>query len=210
MSIKYVGRTTDFSGKSLWEIVGNLKNYGVGRLVYQQKYTRYPEPCYFKILKVTPIQHDGNLDNPHENLRKVIVLVANVFRGNLEPEVREIFRTSYKPDFRLIPKHEEHKWIEKTKTVQREPKYIDPWIDMPPLMKEVIARDLHLTGQAVTPEKLKLKLIPRHKSTNLSRLADEHHPPTVTIDSFLGTPLSPELYEIKPEVAEYFSEKKPF
>lgn len=64
MSIKYVGRTTDFSGKSLWEIVGNLKNYGVGRLVYQQKYTRYPEPCYFKILKVTPIQHDGNLDNP--------------------------------------------------------------------------------------------------------------------------------------------------
>ena len=31
--VKYVGRTTDFRGKSLWEILGNLKNYGVGRVV---------------------------------------------------------------------------------------------------------------------------------------------------------------------------------
>jgi small subunit ribosomal protein S34 len=31
--IKYIGRKTDFRGKSLWEIVGNLKNFGVGRVV---------------------------------------------------------------------------------------------------------------------------------------------------------------------------------
>jgi len=33
MSIKLIGRTTDFKGKPLWEILGNLKNFGVGRIV---------------------------------------------------------------------------------------------------------------------------------------------------------------------------------
>lgn len=52
MPIKYIGRTTDFKGKPLWEILGNLKNFGVGRLVVRNRFQRYPEPCYMKILKV--------------------------------------------------------------------------------------------------------------------------------------------------------------
>lgn len=32
-TIKLIGRTTDFRGKSLWELLGNLKNFGVGRVV---------------------------------------------------------------------------------------------------------------------------------------------------------------------------------
>lgn len=36
-TIKYIGRTTDFKGKSLWEIVSNLKNFGVGRVVVRRK-----------------------------------------------------------------------------------------------------------------------------------------------------------------------------
>jgi Mitochondrial 28S ribosomal protein S34 len=32
-TIKYIGRTTDFKGKTLWQIVSNLKNFGVGRVV---------------------------------------------------------------------------------------------------------------------------------------------------------------------------------
>lgn len=55
MPIKYVGRTTDFSGKPLWEILGNLKNCGVGRLVKRQSFERYPEPCFFRILKVETV-----------------------------------------------------------------------------------------------------------------------------------------------------------
>lgn len=31
--IKLIGRTTDFKGKSLWEICGNLKDFGIGRVV---------------------------------------------------------------------------------------------------------------------------------------------------------------------------------
>lgn len=50
--IKLIGRTTDFNGKTLWEIVGNLKNFGVGRLVVRNMFARYPEPSYIKILSV--------------------------------------------------------------------------------------------------------------------------------------------------------------
>lgn len=52
MPIKLIGRTTDFKGKPLWEILGNLKNFGVGRLVIRNRFQRYPEPCYMRILKV--------------------------------------------------------------------------------------------------------------------------------------------------------------
>lgn len=51
-AVKYVGRTTDFKGKTLWEIVGNLKDFGVGRIVIRNMFQRYKEPCFMKILRV--------------------------------------------------------------------------------------------------------------------------------------------------------------
>lgn len=64
MPYKYIGRTTNFKGKTLWEIVGNLKNYGVGRIVVRSLFEKYPEPTYFKILKVEtlPCPEVQNLD----------------------------------------------------------------------------------------------------------------------------------------------------
>lgn len=50
--IKYIGRTNDFSGKTMWEILANLKDFGVGRLVQRNMFNRYPEPSYFRIIKV--------------------------------------------------------------------------------------------------------------------------------------------------------------
>lgn len=61
-AVKLVGRTTDFKGKTLWEIVGNLKNFGVGRVVVRNMFQRYPEPSYMRILKVeaspSPVSQD--------------------------------------------------------------------------------------------------------------------------------------------------------
>lgn len=57
-TIKYIGRTTDFCGKSLWEIVGNLKNFGIGRVVKRQMFERYQEPSYLRILKVEAVPHE--------------------------------------------------------------------------------------------------------------------------------------------------------
>lgn len=55
--VKYIGRKTDFKGNTLWEIVGDLKDYGVGRLVIRNMFQRYPEPCYLRILKVQPVDY---------------------------------------------------------------------------------------------------------------------------------------------------------
>ncbi|XP_017462231.1 PREDICTED: uncharacterized protein LOC108355591 isoform X3 [Rhagoletis zephyria] len=60
--VKYIGRTTDFRGKTLWEIVGNLRDSGVGRLVIRNKFQRYEEPCYMRILKVEVTPHDPAKD----------------------------------------------------------------------------------------------------------------------------------------------------
>lgn len=61
MPYKYIGRTTDFRGKTLWEIIGNLKNFGVGRIVVRSRMERYPEPSFMKIVKVEPL---ANPENP--------------------------------------------------------------------------------------------------------------------------------------------------
>lgn len=60
MPYKYIGKTTDFKGKTLWEIVGNLKNFGVGRIVTRTRFERYPEPSYMKILKVEALPNPKN------------------------------------------------------------------------------------------------------------------------------------------------------
>jgi len=60
MPIKLIGRTTDFKGKPLWEILGNLKNHGVGRIVIRNRFQRYPEPSYMKILKVAALPPPPN------------------------------------------------------------------------------------------------------------------------------------------------------
>jgi len=57
-AIKLVGRTTDFKGKTLWEIVGNLKNFGVGRIVVRSMFERYPESSYMKIVKVEALPNE--------------------------------------------------------------------------------------------------------------------------------------------------------
>lgn len=54
-TIKYVGKQTPHVGKTLWEILGNLDNFGVGRIIVrnlQQKKSEPSKPCYMKVLEV--------------------------------------------------------------------------------------------------------------------------------------------------------------
>lgn len=55
--IVYVGKKNDTVGKTLWEIVGNLKNFGVGRLVTRWNYDKYEEPSFYKIVHVEAETH---------------------------------------------------------------------------------------------------------------------------------------------------------
>lgn len=71
MPYKYIGRTTDFKGKTLWEILGNLKNLGVGRIIGRNMFQRYPEPSYIKVLKV---EAEFNPKNPSNDVSTFINL----------------------------------------------------------------------------------------------------------------------------------------
>lgn len=63
--IEYVGRKTNFRGNTLWEIVGNLPDWGVGRMVIRNMFQRYPEPCYMRILKVQAVDEKVSIKTEH-------------------------------------------------------------------------------------------------------------------------------------------------
>ncbi len=61
MPYVYIGRRNFYLGKTLWEIVGNLKNFGVGRILVRSKFERYPEVSFVRILRAEPLMDEVNM-----------------------------------------------------------------------------------------------------------------------------------------------------
>lgn len=94
----YIGKPTVFVGKSVFEILTNLKNFGIGRVLQRNLYKDlYKEPCYFKVTHAAP-QMD-------EELLYGRVWGIEVFRGKKYPYIRET-RTDFH-DYSLLRVHEE-------------------------------------------------------------------------------------------------------
>ncbi|XP_035445240.2 uncharacterized protein LOC118272703 [Spodoptera frugiperda] len=185
--IKYVGRTTDFKGKTLWEIVGSLKNQGVGRIIVRSVFERYPEPSFMKIVKVETC--------PDEERRRVRIWVEKTFRGRKMPNLTEIYRTSYKPDYKLVPKNEEAQLLASVKEVHHFPEVILPRnIEMPPLMKKFIIKDHEKKGLEVMTD-FTMPITYNYSPNRVKRIAKPDEKPTVQFSMGLGTPASPSLYE---------------
>jgi len=127
-TIKYIGRTTNFKGKTLWEIVGNLNNFGIGRYVIRSAFQRYSEPSYMRILKVEAL--------PHEENRKVRVYVERVFRGKRYEKPIELESTSYKADYQLMPREWTPPALPEVKIRE-----VPSTIELPTLMKEYFKRE---------------------------------------------------------------------
>lgn len=177
MPIKLIGRTTDFKGKTLWEILGNLKNFGVGRLVIRNRFQRYPEPCYMKILKVAgmPLPQKA-----HEE-RKVMVLVERVFRGHKNPKPVQLDRVTYKADYALIPKDQEHLFLNNTKVP--ETRILPRTIDLPPLFSQMVIRQMKARGvESPVEPKLNLRYNFEGGSIKNYRVAEEGETPNVRLD----------------------------
>lgn len=73
--IQYIGRTTDFRGNTLWEIVGNLPDWGIGRMVIRNMFQRYPEPCYMRILKVQAVDEQVRVGKRQNSIISHIFLL---------------------------------------------------------------------------------------------------------------------------------------
>ncbi|XP_018329822.1 uncharacterized protein LOC108740116 [Agrilus planipennis] len=191
MPFKYIGRTTDFKGKTLWEIVGNLKNYGIGRYIKRNVFERYPEPSFMKIVKVETLP--SPLEASMDDLRKVKVWVEKTFRGRKFPDVVPLKSATYKSDYVLIPKDEEKKYSD----LKLEPipeKILPRTTNFPPLLKELIYRDAEVKGETLKEEP-KLKIIYKESMQSCYRVAKEGETPNVQIAYGLGTPISPSLYQ---------------
>lgn len=75
--VKLIGRKTDFKGKTLWEIVGNLKNFGVGRVVVRSMFERYPEKSFMRILKVEAVPNEVSLQSLSVTSNKLKLFTGN-------------------------------------------------------------------------------------------------------------------------------------
>ncbi|XP_029171371.1 28S ribosomal protein S34, mitochondrial [Nylanderia fulva] len=192
MPIKLIGRTTDFKGKPLWEILGNLKNFGVGRLVIRNRFQRYPEACYMKILKVAamPLPDRAYTD------RKVMVLVERVFRGQKSPKPIQLDAATYKADYMLVPKDQEHLYLENRQLPEE--KILPKTTDLPPLLSQILMRQMKTKGVTVSEEpKLALRYNFEGAAIKNYRLAKEGESPTVKLNFSLdeSSVLYPKLEE---------------
>ncbi|XP_011881942.1 PREDICTED: uncharacterized protein LOC105569815 isoform X2 [Vollenhovia emeryi] len=177
MPIKLIGRTTDFKGKPLWEILGNLKNFGVGRLVIRNRFQRYPEPCYMRILKVAGMPLP---DRPY-NDRKVAVLVEKVFRGQKNPRPVQLDSATYKADYVLIPRDRERVFLENTKVPEM--KILPTTTDLPPLFSQLLIKQMRARGVAAPAvPKLNLRYNFEASSVKNYKVAEENESPTVKLN----------------------------
>ncbi|KAG5676760.1 hypothetical protein PVAND_006569 [Polypedilum vanderplanki] len=178
--IKYIGRTTDFKGNSLWEICGNLKNLGVGRVVVRSRFERYPEKSFFRILQVETL--------PNQENRKIKVVAEKVFRGKKYANPVVIESASYKTDYRLLSKKEENDYCQILCDQKDNVKIIEPEMEFPPLLKEFLIKE---TGNKDI--KMKVHLKKGHNKNH--RLALEGEKADIKIPIDIGKPISPSLYE---------------
>ncbi|KAL4241038.1 Mitochondrial 28S ribosomal protein S34 [Mactra antiquata] len=134
MPVKYIGRESFFHGKSLFQIARNLKNFGEGRLVYRVSFSkRYEEPSYYRLTSVKP-------DMNAKGYCKGTAAGEKIFRGenfgicNID--------VGSKLDWRLIPKEEEHIWLDAAaKCSSKTVKVIPDKLELPPLMKKLFMED---------------------------------------------------------------------
>ncbi|CAG0921439.1 unnamed protein product [Notodromas monacha] len=131
-TVKYFGRPTQQQGKYLWDLLGNLKNFGVGRIfVRQMEVAEHPgEMSFYKVVSVKPA-----MDEKHV---KEEVLCERVFRGVKMERGRPVVVNPKIQDWQLVPKSMEKLYVD-FKAVDPTIKKLPSLLNVPPLMKEILA-----------------------------------------------------------------------
>ncbi|KAG1682579.1 hypothetical protein GQR58_010799 [Nymphon striatum] len=168
---RYIGKPALWHGKALFELLINLKDFGIGRMVVRSNFERYKEPTYFIIKKVAPkMDPDNKLGS---------AWVDMVFRG-----VQEI-RNVWKTDFKLIPKCEEEMYkinhVPDSEYLQK--RILPQHIDVPPLMQRILMKENNSSVPKI-PMKINSTI------NNRAKIAEDNEKPNVSphiaIDYYLS------------------------
>ena len=131
--IVYIGKKTSYCGKRAFEILANLRNFGIGRVLQRNQHKMwYEEPCYLKIVSVQPQMDD--------ELTWGRIAVDEIYRGRRYPYTTEI--KPWHPDYSLVPKDEEPDFS-KFPVLGKDKSHIKvlpKTFNVPPLMAEYLNR----------------------------------------------------------------------
>lgn len=126
-----------------------------------------------------------------------MVLVERVFRGHKNPKPVQLDAATYKADYMLIPKDQEHLYLENAKLPEK--RILPRTTDLPPLLSQIIMRQMKAKGDTVSEEpKLVLKYNFDGGNVKNYRLAEEGESPTVKLNFSLdkSSILYPKLEEV--------------
>lgn len=110
-----------------------------------------------------------------------MVLVEKVFRGQKNPKPVQMDCATYKADYILIPKDQEHLFLNNMKV--SEMRVLPRTTDLPPLFSQMVIRQMQAKG-VTTPGEPKLTLKYNFTGASLKnyRLAKEGETPTVKLN----------------------------
>lgn len=151
-TVHYYGKTTKFIGKTLFEILSNLRNFGINRmLIKQEESILHPgKISYYIVKKVEPVMD--------EKLQEGCIYAERIFKGARVPGLVFVDDSSWHTDWQLIPRHEESKYrIENPPVYEREAMNPNP-LQVPPLMDAFLKRHFKLKGVSVSNEPMKIPL----------------------------------------------------
>lgn len=93
----------------------------------------------------------------------------------------------------LIPKDEEAEFCKSTVTVDKKERILPRTMELPPLLKASILRDLQKDGKPA--ENLDIEVVYQKGRESRYRVAKEGEKPNVEITLGLGKPVSPNLFK---------------
>ncbi|CAH1795304.1 unnamed protein product, partial [Owenia fusiformis] len=159
MPVKYVGRLNRYKCKRLFDILCNLKDLGVGRVVYRDTRKRFfpNEPSYVRITEAVP-------DYSKPDVLRGTVWGEVVFRGQNEG-IKKLTLSTHKPDWVLLPKEEEEAFCSHDAPAYK-PNVVPSKITYPPLLKAMVVDELERKGEHLTEEPMLDLQVVQHWSKN--------------------------------------------
>ncbi|XP_017466674.1 PREDICTED: uncharacterized protein LOC108359351 [Rhagoletis zephyria] len=112
------GHRPHYRGKPLWQLLDNLPNHGVGRLLVRGSFRQDMDaPSFMRILEVDMSSKMVKRGKGKKGDKiRIPVKVERVWRGVIFPRPVNIASTSYLSDFILVAKDEEEKYLKNAKT----------------------------------------------------------------------------------------------